>query len=155
ASANTPYDLAILDMEMPDMDGMMLARAIKADRMIASTKLIMLTSLGEQLELKDLKAGGIRRCLVKPAKQSLLFECITEALGAADVVSKQTPGAPPKVEKPSKAPITARILLAEDNFINQEVALGQLEQLGCKADVVNNGREAVEALRRTHYDIVL
>jgi signal transduction histidine kinase/PleD family two-component response regulator/HPt (histidine-containing phosphotransfer) domain-containing protein len=154
ASANTPYDLAILDMEMPDMDGMMLARAIKADRMIASTKLIMLTSLGEQLELKDLKAGGIRRCLVKPAKQSLLFECITEALGATDVVSKQAQAAP-KVEKPAKAPITARILLAEDNFINQEVALGQLEQLGSKADVVENGREALEALRRTHYDIVL
>ncbi|HLP76534.1 MAG TPA: response regulator [Candidatus Paceibacterota bacterium] len=152
ATAHVPFTLAILDMEMPGMDGIMLACAIKADPLISGTKLMMLTSLGKQLEAEEMKAAGILTCLVKPARQSHLFNSIAEALGAKE--AKPATGSSPTPVQSGK-PIHARILLAEDNMINQEVALGQLEQLGCLADVVSNGREAIEALARAPYDIVL
>jgi two-component system, sensor histidine kinase and response regulator len=153
AAAGKPFDLVILDMQMPVMDGVMLARAIKSEPAIANTKLIMLSSLGEQLEQAELRSVGINACLVKPAKQSCLFDCIADALGAESSGSaKKTP----KEESAGPAPShKGRILLAEDNTINQDVALGQLDRLGYTADVVANGREALDALGRVSYDIVL
>ncbi len=153
AAAGAPYNLVILDMQMPVMDGVMLARAIKAEPAIANTKLIMLSSLGEQLEQNELRAVGINACLVKPAKQSCLFNCIADALGAqrsptSSVTVTETATAPASSEK-------GRILLAEDNTINQDVALGQLDRLGYTADVVANGREALDAVNSKPYDIVL
>jgi two-component system sensor histidine kinase/response regulator len=153
AAAGTPFNLVILDMQMPVMDGVMLARAIKSEPAIAHTKLIMLSSLGEQLEQEELRAVGINACLVKPAKQSCLFDCIADALGAQPAA-----GVDPRAKEISAAPLAphkGRILLAEDNTINQDVALGQLDRLGYTADVVANGREALEALGRVSYDIVL
>ena len=153
AAAGSPYNLVILDMQMPVMDGVMLARAIKAEPTIAQTKLIMLSSLGEQLEQEELRAVGINACLVKPAKQSCLFNCIADALG-----SERPAAAAPALTESSSAPTMAgrpRILLAEDNTINQEVALGQLDRLGYTADVVSNGREALEAIELKPYDIIL
>jgi CheY-like chemotaxis protein len=114
----------------------------------------MLSSLGEQLEQDELRSVGINACLVKPAKQSCLFNCIADALGAerataeSPVVAKENSGVP-------LVPHKGRILLAEDNTINQDVALGQLERLGYTADVVANGRDALESLSRVSYDIVL
>jgi two-component system sensor histidine kinase/response regulator len=153
ASAGAPYNLVILDMQMPVMDGVMLARAIKSEPAIASTKLIMLSSLGEQLEQEQLRSVGINACLVKPAKQSCLFNCIADALGAkraanGETIAKENSNTP-------LAPHKGRILLAEDNTINQDVALGQLDRLGYTADVVSNGREALDAIERSQYDIVL
>jgi len=153
AAAGTPFSLVILDMQMPVMDGVMLARAIKSEPAIAHTKLIMLSSLGEQLEQEELRAVGINACLVKPAKQSCLFDCIADALGA-----QPTAGVDSRAKEISTAPLAphkGRILLAEDNTINQDVALGQLDRLGYTADVVANGREVLEALGRVSYDIVL
>jgi len=151
AAAGQPFNLVILDMQMPVMDGVMLARAIKAEPSIATTKLIMLSSMSEQLEQDQLRAAGIEACLVKPAKQSCLFNCIADALGApranGNAVAESI-AAPVDLQK-------ARILLAEDNTINQDVALGQLERLGSTADVVSNGKEAFEAVTRKTYDIVL
>ena len=160
ASGGSPFDLAILDMQMPAMDGLMLAQHIKAEPAIADAKLIMLTSLAEQLETDHLRAVGINACLTKPAKQSCLFDCIAEALGARRAPDTN---ANPDNQKNSMneqlsapQPVTkARILLAEDNSINQDVALGQLDSLGYTADVVANGREALEAIKRAPYDIVL
>src|SRR5215469_15802073 len=83
AAEGAPFDLAILDMQMPVMDGVMLARSIKSEPSIADAKLIMLTSLGEQLETNELRSVGINACLSKPAKQSCLFNCIADALGTA------------------------------------------------------------------------
>jgi two-component system sensor histidine kinase/response regulator len=153
AAAGEPYNLVILDMQMPVMDGIMLARAIKAEPLFANTKLIMLSSMSEQLEQDELRAVGINACLVKPAKQSCLFNCIADALGA-----KRAPSASITVTETSTAPVDsrkARILLAEDNTINQDVALGQLDRLGYTADVVSNGREALDAVNSKPYDIVL
>jgi signal transduction histidine kinase/AmiR/NasT family two-component response regulator/HPt (histidine-containing phosphotransfer) domain-containing protein len=151
AAAGFPFDLVILDMQMPVMDGVMLARAIKSEPAIAKTKLIMLSSLGEQLEQEQLRSVGINACLVKPAKQSCLFNCIADALSGQRAVGKSAiensaePGAAHK----------GRILLAEDNTINKDVALGQLDRLGYTADVATNGREVLEAIRCASYDIVL
>jgi signal transduction histidine kinase/DNA-binding response OmpR family regulator/HPt (histidine-containing phosphotransfer) domain-containing protein len=153
AAAGSPFNLVILDMQMPVMDGVMLARAIKAEPAIANTKLIMLSSLGEQLEQEELRSVGINACLVKPAKQSCLFDCIADALGAQHATVANN-----NVKENSMIPIAphkGRILLAEDNTINQDVALGQLERLGYTADVVANGREVLESLSRISYDIVL
>jgi two-component system, sensor histidine kinase and response regulator len=153
-AAGSPFDLVILDMQMPVMDGVMLARAIKSDPVIASTKLIMLSSLGEQLEQDELRSVGINACLVKPAKQSCLFNCIAHALGGGQRTAAIEKSARENSPGP-RAPHKGRILLAEDNSINKDVALGQLEQLGYTADVAENGREVLEALRRASYDIVL
>jgi signal transduction histidine kinase/AmiR/NasT family two-component response regulator/HPt (histidine-containing phosphotransfer) domain-containing protein len=154
ASGGSPFDLVILDMQMPVMDGVMLARAIKSEPAIADAKMIMLTSLGEQMESEQLQQVGINACLSKPAKQSCLFDCINDALGTTHVSRKNKNG-DENMNAPAKPAHQARILLAEDNAINQDVALGQLERLGYTADVVTNGREALEALHRVTYDIIL
>ncbi len=154
ASAGAPYNLVILDMQMPVMDGVMLARAIKSEPAIANIKLIMLSSLGEQLEQDELRSVGINACLVKPAKQSCLFNCIADALG----VQHAPISAGLAVTESSAAPLVphkGQILLAEDNTINQDVALGQLDRLGYTADVAANGREVLESLDRKMYDIIL
>ena len=157
AAEGSPFDLAILDMQMPVMDGVMLARSIKSEPSIADAKLIMLTSLGEQLETEELRSVGINACLSKPAKQSCLFNCIADALGTAryTVADNNETNKSMNDNSAPRPAYQARILLAEDNVINQDVALGQLDSLGYTAEVVTNGREALEAVHRSPYDIVL
>jgi len=151
APRTRPYDLAILDMQMPEMDGLMLAEAIKTDPAIASVRLIILTSMGQMIDDEIKRAGGAA-CLVKPVKQSLLFDCI------ANVVIGTSPEAAARLAEPKPinpdSPGHLRILVAEDNAVNQMVALGQLEELGYNADVVSNGLEALNALRQKDYDII-
>ena len=156
-AAGTPYDIALLDMQMPEMDGLTLARAIKADSAIAATRLIILTSLGHISDSAGWKAAGIDAYLVKPVKQSRLFDSLvdavhkgrTESILIEPAASVRSPGEP-------LAPLPKlRVLVAEDNPVNQKVALGQLERLGCTGDVVANGLEVLAALPRLAYDVVL
>ena len=163
AAALDPFDLAILDMQMPDMDGLMLGRAIKGDPAISATRLIMLTSLGNQMDAEDMKGAGIEACVLKPVKQSRLFNRIAEIMahhtplarkiGATGSVklnlTRQTAALPVAESKP------VRILLAEDNIINQKVAVGLLSNMGYKADVANNGLEVLSALALRPYDLIL
>ena len=161
AAAGTPYDLALLDMQMPEMDGMTLARAIKADPAIACIRLIILTSLGQPRDAAELKTAGIDAYLIKPVKQSRLFDCLVSVIGqtrleqcvreSEPLPSSKDSTAPPAAPAPAKL----RILLAEDNHVNQTVALGQLRKLGYTADVVANGFEVLDATQQTRYDIVL
>jgi len=161
AAQGTPYDLALLDMQMPEMDGSTLARAIKADAAIASTKLIILTSLGEQPDAAELEAAGIEAYLVKPIKQSRLFDCLVKVMGKPHLEEgrgKEPPSASSQIDEspPSLRPVRkVRVLLAEDNIINQKVALKQLSKLGFTADAVANGLEVLQELERIPYDIVL
>ena len=158
AAAGAPYDLALLDMDMPEMDGLTLARAIKADPAIAGTRLIILTNLKQSLSPDDLQQAGIEGWLVKPVKQSRLFDCLVT------VIAKSTSfdaGASSKIAAAAGGELNAservrgaRILLAEDNIVNQKVALRQLQKLGCRANAVANGAEAVEALTLIPYDII-
>jgi CheY-like chemotaxis protein/anti-sigma regulatory factor (Ser/Thr protein kinase) len=158
-SSTDPYELAILDMQMPEMDGLMLGRAIKDDPAIASTRLVMLTSLGNQLDAEDMKKAGIEACVLKPVKQTKLFNRVAEVMaGHQPLARKKTQTAtltmksgitPPAHRKP------VRILLAEDNIINQKVALGLLNNIGYNADVAGNGLEVLAALELRPYDLIL
>ena len=153
-AAGKPYDVALLDMQMPEMDGLTLARTIKADPAIARTRLIILTSLGHIMSTKELKEIGIDAYLIKPVKQSRLFDCLVDAVGQTKAEHIFTKPATP-VAAPADATAKARVLLAEDNAVNQKVALAQLKKLGYAADAVGNGSEAVESLRHVPYDIIL
>jgi two-component system, sensor histidine kinase and response regulator len=159
AAESKPYDLAVLDVQMPEMDGLTLARAIKADPAIAGTRLIVLTSLGQALTAKELKQIGINAYLSKPAKQSRLFECLVQAMGetaVAKVVSKSAVTAVVSISPDPNLQIEPlRILLAEDNVVNQQVALAQLRKLRYRADTAANGLEVLASLQQISYDVIL
>ncbi|MDQ3302653.1 MAG: response regulator [Actinomycetota bacterium] len=156
-----PYDLAILDMRMPEMDGIDLAQKIKADPSISSTKLIMLSSIGRRGEGEKARQAGIEAYLTKPVKQSQLYDALATVMGTP---AKEEAAAPEEEErqivtrhslKEAKARSRVRILVAEDNQVNQKVAAKMLERLGYRADVAANGLEAVDALSRIPYSAVL
>jgi two-component system sensor histidine kinase/response regulator len=153
AKRGQPYHLAVLDMHMPDMDGLMLAREIKADRDIASVRLVMLTSGGVD-DPDELRRVGIDRCLRKPARQSELYNCLASVMGRPSAQNGLRPDKAAGLER-GDVDFLAHVLLAEDNPVNQEVAVEILESLGCRVDVVDDGRKAVEAVARTTYDLVL
>ena len=159
AREGKPFDLALLDVQMPGMDGLTLARAIKADPAISRTRLIVLTPVGHAISAAELEAIGIGAYLVKPAKQSRLFDCLVNAMVktmredefaefAVTAHGSFCAEPNPQLEK-------VRILLAEDNIVNQKVALGQLQKLRYKANAVANGLEVLEALQQISYDIIL
>ena len=148
---NEPFQIAVLDLMMPEMNGFELARKIKTDPTLAHMKLLMLTSFGERGYAATAREVGIAAYLTKPVRQSQLFDCVVK------IISTTTSTAPvlKHAEKNVKASSNKRVLLAEDNIINQKVALRQLQKLGYRADAVANGREAIEALGRIPYDLVL
>jgi signal transduction histidine kinase/DNA-binding response OmpR family regulator/HPt (histidine-containing phosphotransfer) domain-containing protein len=147
-----PFDLALLDLQMPGMDGLALAQAIHALPGTAGTRLIILTSLDELPPSADLEAAGVSACLTKPVRQSRLFDALATAIGHPLPEASDHAPVPAQPSRPA-APL--RILLAEDNPINQRVAVGQLERLGHTADVVSNGREVLRRLEAARYDVIL
>ncbi len=143
--AGDPFQMAIVDMQMPGMDGITLGRAIKGDKALRNTRLVLMTSLGRRGDAKEMERIGFSAYLTKPARQSELFDCLAIAL--ADRAAA----------RPSRPIITrhrvrelrrgvVRILLAEDNITNQQVAIAMLKRMGLRADAVANGAEAVKAL---------
>ncbi len=159
AELGEPYDVAILDMQMPGMDGVELAKAIKKDPSIASTRLILLTSMGQRGDAEEARQAGIEAYLNKPVRQSQLYDVIATVMGtpeeAAPGRSEEKPLVTRHSLKEAKASSRTRILVAEDNRVNQMVAVKMLEKRGYRADVVANGLEAVEALSRIPYSVVL
>jgi PAS domain S-box-containing protein len=153
------YDLALLDLLMPGRDGFQLAEAIKAEPGISHTPLIVLTSAGERGDGARSLNLGIAAYLSKPVRQSQLFDCLVEVVSAA-AGEKQTSSAPPRLitrhSLQERKKLSGKlILVAEDNIVNQKVAVRQLRKLGYRADAVADGREAVEAVLRISYDLVL
>jgi len=150
-----PYKMAILDMQMPEMDGETLGREIKTDPLLKDTLIVMMSSLGStSSERKTLDEVGFAACLTKPVKQSRLYDCLATVLGTNKAKPRTTSSglvSPPMKKKDGSR---FRILLAEDNIINQKVALKVLEKLGYRADAVADGKEAVKALESIPYDLV-
>ena len=151
-----PYDLALLDVQMPEMDGLSLARIIKADAAISITRLIILTSLGQAPSAEEWRKASIDRYLVKPIKQSRLFDCLVDAIGKTAAENTRSVFGSTQIPSAVDSQLhKTRILLAEDNIINQKVALGQLLALGYAADAVASGLEVLETLEQIPYDIIL
>jgi len=147
-----PCDVALLDMQMPGMDGVMLARAIRALPGRGELPLILISSIGR--ELADGSAGLFAQILTKPLKPSPLYDALIKVFGTRPPFPLETPPRP--IPPPPAGEVRPeRILLAEDNTVNQKVALHMLARLGYRADPVANGQEAVQAVRERHYDIVL
>ncbi len=155
-AAGAPYELVLLDMNMPDLDGRELGRRIKQDPGLSRTQLVMLTSLAERGEPERLKEIGFAALLTKPIKQHQLHQCLALALGQPDEGGGRPSGRLITAHAlPRCKPQDLRILVAEDNPTNQQVALAVLRRLGYKPDVVNNGEEAIKALAGIAYDLVL
>jgi signal transduction histidine kinase/DNA-binding response OmpR family regulator/HPt (histidine-containing phosphotransfer) domain-containing protein/HAMP domain-containing protein len=152
--AGDPYRLALLDMMMPGMNGMELARAIKADSAIAPVQLVLLTSVSQDHSPETMKEHGIAACLTKPVRQWRLLNCIASLVGSLPAAPSPQAVERADIEKTGML-FTARVLLAEDNTVNQLVAVFMLEGLGCSVEVASNGREAVEAFGRADFDLVL
>ncbi len=144
-----PYQLALLDYHMPMMNGLTLARRIKATPCFALMPLVMISSVGMR-EAQEAAALEDMIYMTKPVRQSQLYTCLVRALAASE--ASMTPVASAVLTTPQQ-PIHARVLLAEDNVVNQKVGVRMLEKLGCRVDVVANGQEAVEAVAIGNYHV--
>ncbi|MDH3839150.1 MAG: response regulator [Desulfobacteraceae bacterium] len=151
-----PFEIAIIDMQMPEMDGEELGRSIKQDPDLADTILIMVSSMGTRGDVARLKKIGFGAYLTKPIKQSQLYDCL--ATTAKIWKEKKQPQDTTIVTRHSLADNKKqgiRILLAEDDATNQKVALHILKKFGYRADAAGNGQEVLQALEKIPYDIVL
>ncbi len=160
AEEGRPFDLVLLDQMMPNQDGFDLARSIRSTHELAGIQMVLLTSAGRRGDSQKAKDLGFSAYLTKPLRQAQLYRCLAMVMGRAQEL---TPGS----SRPSLPIITRhtlkelqareklRILLAEDNIVNQKVAVRMLERLGYRVNVVANGQEAVEALSRIPFDVVL
>jgi PAS domain S-box-containing protein len=147
--AGERFDLAVLDMMMPGMDGIELAREIRRRRSRRELPLLLLTSLGRLPQA--VSSSDFDAQLAKPLRASQFYNTLVRILADGD----EEPQATAEAERPGRGAASLRILLAEDNAVNQKVALRLLERLGYRADVASNGLEAIAALERTQYDVVL
>ncbi len=154
------YDLALIDMQMPEIDGITLGQQIKADPTFRSLPLIMLTSTQQRGETRRALDSGFAAYLVKPIRPSRLLDSILDVLDRSQPTPAPTPAPTPSAPNAPEtcgpdAPTTLRILLAEDNLVNQKVALKLLSNLGYRADVAANGEEALTLLAQVPYDLIL
>jgi PAS domain S-box-containing protein len=161
--AGAPYDIGVIDLHMEEVDGLALAKEIKADPLLAKTRLIILANLGYRLDAEELRGAGIEACLLKPVRETRLFD----ALLHVNAQPQERGGLPS--HKPSsnreghhaRAPVgfgmkpAIRILLAEDNVVNQRMALRQLQKLGYTADTAVNGIEVLASIEANAYDLIL
>jgi two-component system sensor histidine kinase/response regulator len=156
AGQKAAYDAAILDVQMPDMDGFQLAATVRGDRSLKHTSLLMLTSAGQRGDGERCRELGIRAYLTKPLSRVDLLE----ALGAVLAVPTEPGGGAPAPDVITRHTIaesrrSLRILLAEDNPVNRQVAVAMLVKRGHEVHVAVNGKEAVDAMERRDYDVVL
>ena len=152
--AGDPFDAALLDLRMPDVDGIELGRVIAGDSTHPPMKLVLLTSSAQSGEAERAQAAGITTYLTKPVRQSQLHDCLATLLVAPPDVAE------PAAEAPTGASTDAagsagRVLLAEDNLVNQRVASAMLVNLGYIVDIVGDGAEAVAAATTTGYRAIL
>ncbi len=148
SNTNTPYDLIVIDMKMAGMNGLELGQRIKADPKLTQIPLVMLTSTLFKGEADEAKKTGFAAYLIKPIRKADLYRCLLNAMAADSSL-------PISPHQAGVAALNAHILLAEDNPVNQEVAQYMLQGFGCLVDIANNGCEAIRAIERNTYDLVL
>jgi signal transduction histidine kinase/CheY-like chemotaxis protein/HPt (histidine-containing phosphotransfer) domain-containing protein len=150
--AGEPYDVILFDMMMPGMNGLELARRIKSEGSIAGVRLILLTSVGLRGDAVEARRAKIDGYLSKPVRQSDLYNCLATVMGRPSEEYVLVTRHSLSEKRPS---LQGRILLAEDNPVNQEVILAMVESLGCSVDTAADGVEALEKLSKGEYDLVL
>ncbi|MFZ5570302.1 MAG: response regulator [Thermodesulfobacteriota bacterium] len=158
AEAGDPYRIALIDRQLPEMNGEELGRRIKADSRIHETILVMLTSMGQRGDAARLTAIGFSAYLPKPVRQDQLLDALRLSMKLADSQAETVTGRPELITRHSLSERNKqriRILLVEDTPTSQTVALGILNKLGYRADVADNGSKALEALKRERYHLVL
>jgi CheY-like chemotaxis protein/HPt (histidine-containing phosphotransfer) domain-containing protein len=152
AARGAPYDVALIDLRLPGMDAEQLAATIRGRADMAKVRLIMLTR--RHVDAKHARDSGFDACLVKPVRQTALYDCLVNVMAGRST----EPAPAPVVHKPTfDAPAAMRgeILLVEDNVINQQVALGILQIRGYSVTIANNGREALDMWARHNFDLIL
>jgi signal transduction histidine kinase/DNA-binding response OmpR family regulator len=147
---NVPYSLVLSDFHMPNMDGLQLTQLIKADTNLGSTVIVMLSSGDGPHDMTHCTEAGAAAYLVKPIKQSELFNSIVDTLGV--VLEEHATPTPIAIEKAARP---LKILLAEDSYVNQQLAIGLLSRWGHSVVVAVNGREAVTAASQDKFDLIL
>jgi len=154
AAAGHPYDVVYLDWRMPGMDGMETARRIRALGLVATPMFLMVTAYGREEVLKEAESVGIQNVLVKPVNASVLFDTTMDVLGGRRAEPATAQGQPADVDQRIAQLRGARILLVEDNEINQQVAREMLQDCGLEVDVAENGEIALGLVQKFAYDLV-
>jgi PAS domain S-box-containing protein len=150
AAYQQKYDVIVFDMQLADDDGLAFARAIRKDRALDSTRLLLLTAFGRRRhDVVTYESAGIDAFVVKPVRRALLCEAV------ARVVEQQSEDVTRRMLEEAEPPKRARVLVVEDNNVNQLVAIGQLQRLGHECVVAASGAEAIDAVTRETFDIVL
>jgi PAS domain S-box-containing protein len=155
ATEQMPYDIAIIDMQMPEIDGLTLAIQIRKNPAIANVPLIMLTSTNQRDEVKKALDIGFISYLVKPVKPTRLLDTIMNIVGSQSKINNSQIAINEELPAiTNKNTSKLKLLLAEDNLVNQKVFLKQLQNLGYQADAVANGQEVLELLDKIPYDLI-
>ncbi len=148
-----PFDLAVLDMQMPEMDGVTLAGEIRKLRGADLLPMVLLTSMGNVPGALESPASPFAACLTKPIKQSQLHDVLLEVMGKPKTAARKVIPVN-KLDATLAQRLPLHLLLADDNVVNQRVALRLFDQMGYRIDIAGDGVEAIQALERKHYDIV-
>jgi len=151
--AGESFDLAILDMQMPGMDGLMLAGEIRKLPQATHMPLVLLTSMGVRSDRPEVASLDFSSCITKPIKPAQLQEVLVRAVSGARPAAKTADK--PKLDSALASRLPLRLLLCDDNVVNQKVASRLLQQMGYRADLAGNGVEALAALDRQSYDFIL
>jgi signal transduction histidine kinase/CheY-like chemotaxis protein len=158
-TAGRSFDLAILDVKMPEMDGLTLAAEIRGDPALAGTRLVVVTAMGQRGDADVSEEVGVRAYLTKPIRKYQLYDGLTVVMGAKSKDEGQSGPAPSLVTRhtlrETESRARGRVLVVEDNVVNQKVAVRMVQKLGFGVDVAANGREALEAVARMSYVAVL
>jgi signal transduction histidine kinase/CheY-like chemotaxis protein/HPt (histidine-containing phosphotransfer) domain-containing protein len=151
ASLSDPYELVMIDMQMPGMDGIDLARAIQSEAADQLLRIVILTSVSNTIAADAARRAGLGNCLSKPVSADRLYDCLASVLQAAPGGG----GDPAHAVGPEQALFDAAVLVVEDNLVNQDVTRFMLTGLGCRVDLALNGQECLEMASATEYDLIL
>ena len=156
AESGVPYDLAVIDDDLPDVKGLELARTMHSDQTLARTPVVLLCPFGDRLDPSMARLAGVTSVLSKPFLRDRLLKALTRLFAPTDAAEGSELQQPMKKASHAGSSSGERsILLAEDNAVNQMLVLRLLEKIGYRADVVENGLDAVDRVRGGRYDLVL